>query len=190
VINHAGNGGGIVLKTLQYILLKLHVNWSSLPCSLQVYLFPIGDSQQKQTYNNLGTHCSESACDKRSVLPCRLPYAAPFASWMLAVQPRWSAPRWCWFDYSTHACEVLTLQACHKKYEKQLTCTLVELVAVSVGCISRSVAECLNLWSRLVTNYSFFSDYFSGFAYFPNLIRPRMMICGTARVHVQHIVAW
>ena len=70
--NRAGACGGIVLKTLQYILIKLqHVTWSSSPRSLQVYLFPIGNSRQKQTYNNLDTHCSENACDKPSVLPCR-----------------------------------------------------------------------------------------------------------------------
>jgi hypothetical protein len=75
-----------------------------------------------------------------------------------------------------------------------LACTLVERLAVIdgcviVGCVSRSVAERLNLWSQLVTNYNFFSEYLSGFAYFPTLIRTPMMICGIARTHVQDIVA-
>jgi hypothetical protein len=38
-------------------------------CSLQMYQFPIGDSQQKRTYNNLDTLYLENAHDKSSAFP-------------------------------------------------------------------------------------------------------------------------
>jgi hypothetical protein len=71
VTTHVGAGGGIVLKMLKYIVSKLQcVNWSSSPCSLQGFPIPIGSGRQKQTYNNLDTHCSENARDNPSGLPC------------------------------------------------------------------------------------------------------------------------
>jgi hypothetical protein len=82
LINHAGADGGIVLKTMQYSLIKLqHVNLS-LPCLLQVYLFPIGNGQQKQTH----THCSENACDKPAVLPylCHTLHHSPSECWQFS----------------------------------------------------------------------------------------------------------
>jgi hypothetical protein len=36
----------------------------------------------------------------------------------------------------------------------------------------------------------FFSEYLSGFAWFPALVRPNLMVCSAARMHDQHIVAW
>ena len=66
----------------------------------------------------------------------------------------------------------------------------VNLCWSGTGCVSRSLAVHFNIWSQLVTNYSFFSEYFRGFAWFPALVRPNLMVCGAARMHEQHIVVW
>jgi hypothetical protein len=42
-------------------------------------------------------------------------------------------------------------------------------------------AGILNSWSKLVANYKFFSEYFSGFSRFTNLVRPTLMVCSAAR---------
>ena len=164
-------------------LFSKHCNTSSSNCSMWTdYPCP--------------AHCSENTCDKPSVLPCHSHtlHHSPSECWQFSPGEVLHVD----VDLTTahtHTCKVLTLQACHKKYEKQLTCTFVEWIAViadcvTVGCVSGSVAERLNLWSQLVTNYNFFLEYFSDFAYFPTLIRPPVMICGTTRMHVQHIGAW
>ena len=61
---------------------------------------------------------------------------------------------------------------------------------VGVGCVSRSVPVCLNIWYKLVTNYNLSSEYFSRSAWFPNSVRLTLMVHGTARMQVQHTVAW
>ena len=66
----------------------------------------------------------------------------------------------------------------------------INLCWFSVSCVSRLVPVCLNIWSQLVTNYNFFSEYLSGFTWFPTLVRSTLMVCGTARTHVQHTGAW
>ena len=58
-----------------------------------------------------------------------------------------------------------------------------------LGCVMRWVPECVSIWSQLVANYNFFSEYFSGFAWFPTLVWPTSMIHGTARTYIRHKIA-
>jgi hypothetical protein len=62
-------------------------------------------------------------------------------------------------------------------------------VCCIIGCVKRSVAVHLNICSKLVQNTTFL-EYFSGFAWFPNLVRPNLKVHGTARTHLWHIVPW
>jgi hypothetical protein len=50
VINCAGACGGIVLKCHQIVTCKLIILALCCACSLQMYKFPAGNGQQKQTY--------------------------------------------------------------------------------------------------------------------------------------------
>ena len=59
-----------------------------------------------------------------------------------------------------------------------------------IDCVLRSVAICLNICSKFVWNTTFFSEYLSGFAWFPTLVRSSLMICSVARTHLWHIVPW
>lgn len=43
--------------------------------------------------------------------------------------------------------------------------------------------------SKLVTNTTF-SEYYNVSLIFPNMVRPALMISGTARTHVRHRIAW
>ena len=64
------------------------------------------------------------------------------------------------------------------------------LCCATVGCVSRSVAVHFNICSKLVQNTTFFLEYFSGFAWFPNLVRPILTSSRAARMHLWQIVPW
>jgi hypothetical protein len=72
----------------QIVACKLIVLALCCACSLQMYLFPICDGRQEQTYNNLDTLCSEKACDKSSLLPCRCNMLHHMPSGCQRVRPR------------------------------------------------------------------------------------------------------
>jgi hypothetical protein len=76
--------------------------------SLQMYQFPIGDGEQKWMCDILDTLYLENANDKSSPVPCHCNTLHCTPSECRRVWIRWSAPCWCWFDYSTHSCEVLS----------------------------------------------------------------------------------
>ena len=48
----------------------------------------------------------------------------------------------------------------------------VNLCCVSASCLWRLLHVRLKMCSHLITNYNFFSEYFSGVAWFPTIIRP------------------
>jgi len=52
------------------------------------------------------------------------------------------------------------------------------------------VAVCLNICSELLWNTTFFSEYLSGFAWFPTLVWPNLTVRSTARMLLRHIVPW
>ena len=130
-------------------------------CSLQMYQFPIGYSWHQRTYNNLDTLYLENAYDNSSVLPhhCHMLHCTPSeCRW---VQPRWSTPCLCWFDYSTHTCEILSLffetndspSMPQGVWERVDVCTAhVSFCCIIFGCVSRLVAVNLNVCSKLVWN--------------------------------------
>ena len=128
--------------------------WTDHPCPV-LCLFnaniPVSCSQRSTEANiqNLDTLCSEKTCDKIFVLPCHchILQCTPSVCWW--VRPRWSAPCWCWFDYSTHTCKVLSLSyettdslAC-QRVQEELTCKQVEWVAIIWGTSP-------NLWWYMV----------------------------------------
>jgi hypothetical protein len=45
-----------------------------------------------------------------------------------------------------------------------------------------------NICSKLVTN-TVFSEFFSGFSLFPTLVRPTLIVSGTAKTHVRRVFA-
>ena len=60
---------------------------------------------------------------------------------------------------------------------------------VSLCCIVSFVwCQWLYVWNSTVIGkkYNFFSEYSSGFPWFPTIVRPTLMVCGTARMHVWH----
>ena len=65
----------------------------------------------------------------------------------------------------------------------------VNLCWIVIGCVSRLMAMRLNVCSKLVRNITFFPESFHGFAWFPTLGRPTLIVRGTARMHVWHTVA-
>ena len=76
-----------------------------------------------------------------------------------------------WF----HPSKQITLQVCHRRYEKELTCAL------------RTRQSLLCQWSYIGTSalncyeIRHFSEYFSGFAWFPNLVRPNLTVHSAER---------
>ena len=68
----------------------------------------------------------------------------------------------------------------------------VRFWCVVVGCVSKSLAVSLNICSNLVQNitFFFFSEYFKGFAWFTDLVRPNLTVRSAARTHLRHTVPW
>jgi len=58
-----------------------------------------------------------------------------------------------------------------------------------IGFTLRSVVICLNICSKLVQN-TFFSEYFSGYAWFPTLVWSNLMVHSAAKIHLCRIVPW
>jgi len=123
--------------------------------------------------------CSENAHYKSSVLPFRFHALHCTPSESRQVWPRWSAPCWCRFDYSTHTCEVLSssferndspsmLQEVWERVE--MWTAHVSLCCLVVGCVSSLVAICLNICSKLIRNTTFiFFRIFQWFCFISNL---------------------
>jgi len=130
-----------------------------------MYQFSLGNGRQKQTYYNLDTLSSGNARDKSSALPCHCHTLHHMPHECGKVQPRWSAPCWCQFDYSTHTCEVLSLSfetndspSVPQEVSKRVDmCTVHMLIstaslwAVCWGCM-------FNICSKLVWNTTFFQN--------------------------------
>jgi hypothetical protein len=170
----------------QTVVCKLIILALCCACSLPKYQFPVSDSWQKQMYDNLDILCLENTRYKSSLLPCRCHTLHFTPSGSQQVWPRWSAPRWCRFDYSTHTREVLS-----SSFETNDSPSMLQEVweRVEMWIAHMSVSSVLLLavyrvrwpydWTSALNWYEiqlFFLEYFSGFASFPTLVTSNLTV--------------
>ena len=117
-------------------------------CSMQMYQFPKGDRWQKHTYNNLDTLCSENTQDKSSVLSCHCHTLQHTPNDIGKFGPGEAlhvdvnlTTVYTFVRFWIGPSQQMTLQACHNKYKKELTCTHASLSCVVGRAVLRSVVN-------------------------------------------------
>jgi hypothetical protein len=114
-----------------------------------MYQFLAGNNQQKQTYKILTPsfrkHLWQNLCASQSFAICcnvhQVNVGEFFPGEELHVDVGLTTVHTL-VRFWVHPSKELTLQVCHKKHEKQLTCTLVERVGVIPGTFNKSVMVC------------------------------------------------
>ena len=66
----------------------------------------------------------------------------------------------------------------------------VNLCCVEFGFELRPMNLPLHICSKLVRIVTFFSEFVSPFAWLPSLVRPTLVVIGSARTHVRHTFVW
>jgi hypothetical protein len=102
--------------------------------------------------------------------------------------PDWHVASWLWRGSDCPGVEAAATIRRQPGIFEQTRQSLLRRCRLFIEVGGRTFEHLLEISTKYT--FFFFSEYFSGFAWFPSLIRPYLTVHSAARTHLRHTVAW